>query len=138
MMTTATGFRVIDVFLNGFCIHSNNSDNNICRGSAKRMSIQSSYCIRHVRLFAYIAAKIVVKSVRPLFAVCSLVCCFEKCFKCGMWVQHATRMLHYSASRHFFVMRSTISCFNWTFPAMDPTQKAKNLVRKWNGNYEYL
>ena len=31
-----------------------------------------------------------------------------------------------------------ISFLNWTFPAMDPTQKAKNLVRKWNGNYEYL
>ena len=46
---------------------------------------------------------IVIKGVPPLSAVCSSVCCFEKCFKCGTRVQHATRMLHYSASRHFFM-----------------------------------
>ena len=69
--------------------------------------------------------KFVVKSVRPLFAVCSSVCCFQKCFKCGTWVQHAMRMLHYSASRHFFVVRSMYFVFQLDFSCNGPNTEGK-------------
>ena len=71
------------------------------------------------------ASQIVVKGVLPLFAVCSSVCCFEKCFKCGTWVQHATRMLHYSASHHFFAMCSTYLIFELDFSCNGPNSEGK-------------
>ena len=54
--------------------------------------------------FKGLAARLVVKSVPPLFSVSSFVHCFEFIFECytrSKQVQHATCMLHYSASRHF-------------------------------------
>ena len=69
--------------------------------------------------------QIIVKSVRPLFAVCSSVCCFEKCFKCGTQVQHAMRMLHYSASHHFFVVHSTYFVFQLDFSCNGPNTEGK-------------
>ena len=51
----------------------------------------------------------VVKSVPPLFAVLSLVLCFEFKNKCNDFMLLATRMLRYSASRHFSCVRYTFS-----------------------------
>ena len=71
----------------------------------------------------------------PLFAVCSSVCCFEKYFECStlracsITVQAAIFLS--CVARFFFSSTGT-------FSAMDQTKQAKDLVRKWNGNYEYL
>ena len=72
-----------------------------------------------------LADSLVVKGVLPLFAVCSSVCCFEKCFKCGTRVQHATCMLHYSASHHFFAMHSTYFIFELDFSYNGPNSEGK-------------
>ena len=69
--------------------------------------------------------QVVVKGVPPLVAVCSSVCCFEKCFKCGTRVQHATHMLHYSASCHFFAVRSTYFVFELDFSCNGPNSEGK-------------
>ena len=52
---------------------------------------------------------VVVKSVPALFAVLSLVLCFESENKCNDFMLVATRMLRYSASRHFSRVRCTFS-----------------------------
>ena len=81
--------------------------------------------MEHGELKPVTAHNVVVKSVPPLFALCSSVCCFEKCFKCGTQVQHTMRMLHYSASRHFFVMRSSYFVFQLDFSCNGPNAEGK-------------
>ena len=54
---------------------------------------------------------LVVKNVPALFAVLSLVLCFESKNKCNDFVLLATRMLRYSASHHFSRVRCTFSIF---------------------------
>ena len=54
-----------------------------------------------------------------LFSVSSFVRCFEFNFECytrKKQVQHATHMLNYGASRHFFEVSSTFFSFQEKFP----------------------
>ena len=60
-------------------------------------------------IYVYYAKKLVVKSVPALFAVLSLVLCFESENKCNDFMLVAMRMLRYSASRHFSRVRCTFS-----------------------------
>ena len=55
---------------------------------------------------------VVVKSVPPLFAVLSLVLCFEFRNKCNDFMLLATHMLKYGASRHFSHVRCTFFIFS--------------------------
>ena len=71
-----------------------------------------------------------------LFSVSSFVHCFEfnsECYTRKKQVQHVTRMLHYGASRHFFVVSSTFFLFQGGNFMMSEQKKARQLVKLWTG-----
>ena len=69
-----------------------------------------------------------------LFTVSSFIHCFELKNKCYTSVQHATRMLCFSASRHFFECVLHVFFVYRDILKMSNIQKAKDLVKKWAGN----
>ena len=80
---------------------------------------------------------IVVKSVPPLFAVLSLVLCFEFKNKCNDFMLLATRMLRYSASHHFSRVRYTFFFVAEFFKPRRSWRKPKDLSRNGLVSYEY-
>ena len=79
----------------------------------------------------------VVKSVPPLFAVLSLVLCFEFKKECNDFMLLATPMLRYSASHHFSRVRYTFSFATEIFKPWRSWRKQEVLSTNGLVSYEY-
>ena len=86
---------------------------------------------------ALVDGEVVVKSVPPLFAVLSLVLCFEFKNKCNNFMLLTTHILRYSASRHFSRVRYTFFFVAEFFKPWRSWRKPKDLSRNGLVSYEY-
>ena len=92
--------------------------------------VQQKFLKRKFHVIRRLCTRIfVVKSVPPLFAVLSLVLCFESKKECNDFLQRATRMLRYSASHHFSRVRYTFSFVTEIFKPWRSWRKQEALSR---------